>query len=401
MYYRIKALVVKEILAVWRDKKSRIALVAPPLMQLLILAHAATLEVKHITIGYVNQDSGWYSQELIQRLRGSPYFKNVHEYESEKETASALNSQQIILSLKFSPEFSEKIGADESGVIQLILDGRKTNASQIVNGYVNRIVEDFNREIIEKKGRIITTSPVGASLKQGQKNKTLHPTQKQFVEPLPFQGQIIPEFRSWFNSNLDYIYYNVPCLMAILSMVLSLAVTSLSVAREREMGTFDQLLVSPLYSWQILVGKTLPALIIAIGESSLIMVVGVILFKIPFRGSFFLLYFSMIFFILAILGVGLFISSLAKTQQQANLGSFVFMTPTMLLSGFATPVENMPEWLQHVSHCFPITHFFIIIKGVFLKDIGFTQVLQHIWPMMLISVFTLSIAGWMFGRRME
>jgi len=369
-WQRIKTLTIKEILAVWRDKKSRIALIAPPLIQLIIISHAATLDVSNISLGIHNQDTGWYSHELIQRIKGSPYFKHVHEFRSTSEVREAINLQKVSASLQFQSDFSRLIARDQMAPLQIILDGRKSNASQIIAGYLNDIIQNFNDDILEAQGE--------------EKGKPL-----------------LIEAQAFFNPNLDYIYYNVPCLVAILSMLLALTVTAMSVARERENGTFDQLLVSPLQPWEILIGKMVPAMIISIGESTLLMIVALNLFKVPFTGSFILLYSSMIVFLLAMVGVGLFISSLSSTQQQSILGSFVFITPTMLLSGYATPVENMPTWLQPVTNLFPITHFFIIIKGIFLKNMHALDVARHTWPMIIIAFFTLPLAGWMFRKRME
>lgn len=371
MFQQIKALVIKEILAILKDKKSRIALIAPPLFQLLILSHAATLEVQNISIGIYNQDHGWYSHEIINRLEGSPYFKSLHLYKTNDEVRHGIDTQKILLSLQFPQDFSKKIGSDQTAPVQLLLDGRKTNATQIVAGYISQIIQDFNQEILETRQGI----------------------EKDQVPSL--------EFRAWFNPNLDYILYNIPCLVAILSMVLSLAVTSLSVAREREMGTFDQLLVSPLASWQILIGKMLPALIISVVESSAIMFLAIWLFEIPFNGSFLLFYISMVTFIFSILGVGLFISSLSSTQQQASLASFTFTTPTIILSGYAAPIENIPDWLQWLSYCFPLTHYIIISKGVFLKSMDLNQLILHIIPMFLVGILTMAIAGWMFTKKQQ
>lgn len=366
----IKALIIKEILAVWRDKKSRFMLVAPPLVQLIILSHAATLDVSNISLGVHNQDEGWYSHEFVQRIKGSPYFSNVYEFGNSKEVTHAIDTQKVLVSLQFQQNFSRLVNGGQTAQMQVILDGRKSNAAQIVTGYLNLILQDFNRDILIHQG-------------------------VQFPEPIDL------EFRAFFNSNLDYVIYTVPCLVGILSMLLALNVTAMSVSRERENGTFDQLLVSPLQPWQILIGKMLPAMIIGIGESTLLMIFALNLFSVPFTGSLFLLYFSMIVFLLSIVGVGLFISSISHTQQQSILGAFVFMTPTMLLSGYATPIENMPHWLQPFTNFLPITHFLIIIKGIFLKNMPAGEVLMHTWPMALTAVFTLSLAGWMFTRRLE
>jgi len=370
MWKAIQALVIKEILIILRDKKSRITLIAPPLMQLFIFAHAATLEVRNIAIGIYNEDLGWYGHEIVERISGSHYFRDVYQFKTIAQVKSAIDTQKVIVAVRIPQDFSRQIAMGNSGSIQTILDGRKTNASQIVAGYLTEIFQTFDNDIIK-----IETGDSGLS------SDTI--------------------FRSWFNVNLDYILYTVPCLVGILSMVLAINLTALSVAREREIGTFDQLLVSPLQPWQILIGKTLPSLLIGVTESICIMFIALFSFGIPFEGSLLIFLFSLIIFVASVIGVGLFISSISKTQQQASLGAFVFMVPAMLLSGYATPIENMPTWLQPVSQILPNTHIIIIIKGVFLKAMPASEVLQHTWPMLLIGLFTLTVAGWMFTRRLE
>ena len=370
IWFPIKALIIKEILAVWRDKKSRITLIVPPLIQLVILTQAATLDVNNISIALYNQDSGWYSHELTQRIKGSPYFKHVYETKDPHKIREVIDEQKAIVALQMQSNFSRLVAKGESAPVQVILDGRKSNASQIVLGYLNLIFQSYNVDILKLQG-----------------------------VDVPEKIQV--DYRAFFNPNIEYIYYTVPSLVAILSMILALTVTAMSVSRERENGTFDQLLVSPFQPWQILIGKMVPAMIISVGESTLLMIAVLLFFNVPFKGSIFLLYLSMVIFLFSIVGVGLFISALSKTQQQSILGTFVFMTPTMLLSGFATPIENMPSWLQPWTNLIPIKHFFVIIRGIFLKDMTTLEVLKHSWPMALIALFTLSVAGWMFKRRLE
>ncbi|MBN9287380.1 MAG: hypothetical protein BGO43_15920 [Gammaproteobacteria bacterium 39-13] len=369
-WVRLKAIVIKELLAILRDKKARLILVIPPLLQLILFANAATLEVRNISIVYCNQDGGWYSHELIQRIKGSPYFSHVYEVKQSKDLKAAIDEQKAIVGLEIQSDFSRILGQGGMPKIQIILDGRKTNSSQIVQGYVARIIQNFNNDILA-------------------------------LQNINHVQSVTVDFRSWFNPNLDYVWYTVPHLVGILSMVIGLIVTALSVAREREMGTFDQLLVSPLEIREILAGKMIPAMFIGISESTLIMILAMSIYKIPFQGSFLLFYLSLIVFVISIIGIGLFISSLSQTQQQATLGTFVFIMPTILLSGFATPIENMPTWLQPFTWVIPLSHLFVIIKGLFLKNMGAMEVLWNIWPMIIIALFTLTIAGWMFKRRLE
>jgi ABC-2 type transport system permease protein len=370
MWKKIQTLITKEAITVWRDKKSRLAILIPPIVQLLILVQAATLEVKNVTVAIYNQDNGWYSHELIERIHGSSYFKKILLIEDISALEHMVDTQQVLAAITIQQDFSRLLAAGQNAEIQFILDGRKANASQIVQGYLSEIIVNFNADII---------------------------TLQNALFPLP----INEDFRAWFNPNLIYIYYNAPCLIAILSMVIALTITALSVAREREMGTFDQLLVSPLEPWQMLVGKIVPGLLISIAESTVMMGIIIWLYGVPFNGSLILFYMGLLAFVLSIVGVGLFISSLVKTQQQAILGIFIFMVPTITLSGYATPVENMPIWLQPISWILPATHFFIIVKGVFLKDMSAMAVFMHTLPMLGIALVNLTAAVWMFKRRLE
>jgi ABC-2 type transport system permease protein len=366
---RIGALIVKELLAVLRDKRSRIVLVGPPLIQLLVFSFAATLEVKNVSLALLNQDNGAAAWELVQRLQASPTFTRVRHLRGAEEIAPALDAKQALLAVRIPPDFSRRLARGRPTEIQVILDGRRSNAAHIVQGYVARIVETFTRDLAARRG-------------------------------VPLASSVLLT-RHWFNPNLNFIWYTVPSLVGILTMVIGLVVTALSVARERELGTFDQLLVSPLTPTEILIGKTVPALIIGAAEGSIILFAGILLFGVPMTGSIALLYAAMVVFLAAVIGVGLFISSLSMTQQQALLGAFVFMVPAVLLSGFASPIENMPDWLQPVTWFNPLRHFLVIVQGVFLKSMPADIVFSSTWPMAVIALFTLIGAGTLFRRRLE
>lgn len=368
MWHRILTLIYKEILAVWRDKKSRMVLVIPPITQLFIFAFAATLDVRNVPVGILNLDNGEKAFELVQRFHGSPFFSKIIYLESVEEITPFIENMTGLMVVSINAQFSRNLNADKPAEIQLIMDGRRSNTSQIVAGYVSGIIDTFNNDfaananIYQENIRLIT--------------------------------------RFWFNPNLIYYWYNVPCLSGILTMLVGLVVTALSIARERELGTFDQLMVSPLLPIEILIGKTIPAIIIGMIEGTVIILVGVFIFDIPFRGSIFVLYLSMFIFICSIVGIGLFISSIAQTQQQALLGTFVFMSPSIMLSGFATPIENMPTWLQPVTYLIPLRYYLVIAKGVFLKAMPLSIVLAEIWPMIVIAAFTLTTSVLFFRRRL-
>lgn len=369
MWNRIFTLIWKELLTVLRDRKTRIMIFIPPLIQLFIFTFAATLDVINVPIGILNQDFGAQSIEIIERLHGSPAFKQMVFLKGVEEIGPFIDNQEGLMVISFTENFSQLLTSHKPADIQLILDGRRSNSAQIVSGYVNSIVERYNEDY-------------SASARVPQQNTKLFP-------------------RNWFNPNLIYFWYNIPSLVSTLSMVTCLIVTILSVARERELGTFDQLLVSPLLPFEILVGKIIPGIIVGMLESSMLMAVGVFILGVPFTGSLPLFYMTLLIFVTAISGVGLFISSISSTQQQALLGAFVFMMPSVLLSGFATPVENMPTWLQPITNAIPLKYMMVISKGIFLKAMPASIVFENIWPMVIIGFFTICGAGWFFRRRIS
>ncbi len=367
MFNRILSLIYKEFLAIWRDKKSRTVLIVPPILQLFIFSFAATLDVRNVPIGILNRDNGAVAFELVQRFHGSPFFEKIVYLHAVEEIAPFIDNIKGVMVLSIDEQFSRKLEAKQPADIQLILDGRKSNTAQIVAGYASQIIEQFNHDFA-----------VDARIPQQN-------------------TQLMPRF--WFNPNLLYYWYNIPCLSGILTMLVGVLLTALSVARERELGTFDQLLVSPVTPFEIMIGKTIPAICIGMIEGSIIVAVGVYIFQVPFTGSLLLLYLSMFVFLISIIGIGLFISTLSNTQQQAVLGSFLFMSPSVILSGFATPIENMPEWLQPATILIPLKYYLIIAKGIFLKAIPADVVFSNIWPMAVIGAFTLTGATLFFRKR--
>lgn len=363
---RVRALVVKELLAVLRDRKSRTVLILPPLLQLTIFAFAATLEVKNIALAVLDQDGGKAAVELSQRFAGSPSFSRVFALRARQEVAPALEDEKAMAVLVIAQGFSRDVAAGRPAEAQLLLDGRRSNSAQIVQGYAQSIVEQYNRDLAERYG---LPGPPATLLA-----------------------------RNWFNPNLDYLWFTVPNLIGLLTMVVGLIVTALSVARERELGTFDQLLVSPLSPREILAGKTIPAMILGIVESVLIVLAAIVVFRIPCVGSLLVLGLAMVLFLFSVVGFGLFISSLCNTQQQAILGTFTFMMPATMLSGFATPIETMPAFLQVVSLANPLRHFLVAVRGIMLKGMPGLMVLDTLWPLALIAAATLALAGWLFRR---
>lgn len=366
---RLIALILKELLAVLRDPKGRAILIGPPIVQLVVFSYAATLEVRNVDVMLLDRDSGHWSEELVARIEGSPRFRHIMLTDSPQAAREAIDRQQVTAAITIGPDFSRAIEAGEPADLQVLLDGRRSNAAQIVSGYIAQIVSALSAE-----------TPAGA-----RKVATM-------IETVP---------RYWFNPNLTYQWFMVPNLIANIALLIGLIVTALSVARERELGTFDQLMVCPLRTHEIVIGKLTPPILIGLFHMTVYILAAVFIFAVPLRGSLVLLYASSLFYLASIAGIGLFISALSMTQQQAILGAFLFLVPATLLSGFATPIENMPDWLQPITVVNPLRYFLVIVKGIFLKDIPLSEVLRQTLPLLAIAAVTLGAASWLFRRRLE
>ncbi len=367
MLSRILTLVIKELEVLLQDRQSRFILIVPVFLQLALFPFAATLEVKNNTLAVYNEDNGRESTELIQRFSRAEAFTRLLHLYSEAEVRRTVDNQQALLVLRFPPDFSRDVASGRSPKIQAILDGRRSNSGQIALGYVQQIVTDYTTDRLELQ---------------------------QMVAPS------VLNTRYWFNPNLEYYWHILPCLIAIITSINALIVTALSVAREREHGTLDQLLVSPLTPGMIMVGKIIPAVLVAVVQGTIVLLGAILLYRIPFQGSFLPLYGSMVCYSLALAGFGLLISSVCATQQQAFLGVFSFLMPAILLSGYATPVDNMPVWLRYLDWVNPMRHFIVIVKGLFLKDFSHVALLHSLYPLLIIATGTLGAANWLLRKRL-
>jgi len=366
--WQLLALVRKEFLALLRDPRSRMVLIGPPIIQLLVFSYAATFDLNDVPVAVYNQDRGALSRQLLARIEGSPAFRIVQQVESEQQLRTLIDRREVMLVLAMGQDFSREIEHGRSGDLQALLDGRNSNSALIALGYLRNILIDFN-----------------AAEQQGAGG-----------QPLP----ALLKVRAWYNENLASRWFIVPGIVGLLLLVVTLVVTALSIAREREAGTFDQLLVTPLSPTQILLGKTIPGIIIGLVEASFIIAVAVLWFEIPLRGSLGALYLGIFLFLLSAVGVGLMISAISLTQQQALLGAFLFLVPAVILSGFATPIANMPEVVQWISYLDPLRYFLVVVRSVFLEGADASLLLHEYWPMALIGVLSQVAAGWLARHRM-
>ena len=365
---RLAALALKELKVVLLDRRARTTLVISPIVQLLLFGFATTLEVKSIAIGLVDRDGGRAAQEIVAALDGSPNVRELRVYASEQALGDGLARREVIAGLILPQRLSADVAAGRGGEVLAVLDGRRSNAAQIVGGYLGQIVARTGTEL---------------------RPRLRGPPQPQ------------TNTRNRYNPNLDYLWFTMPAMVAVITAVLVLSVSAQSVAREREFGTFDELMILPLTPLEILVGKVAPAFVVGVTNCLFYVAAIPLLYGVPFTGSLPLLLVAIVVYSMSLVGLGLMISTLAGNQQQAFLGMFFVTVPLILLSGYAAPVDNMPAWLQPVVAVNPTYHMIVISNGIFLKDLPADLVLKHLLPMIAAAAATFTLAWALFRARSE
>lgn len=368
MISRLLALIVKELLAIVGDTRSRVVILVPPVVQTLVFGFAATYDLANVPYAIYDEDNGPVAREFLAGFAGSPTFRPEAAIDSQEQLASMIDSRQVLLVIRIPDGFSADVLSGRTGRVQIIVDGRNSNTAMLALSYADSIIATFDAEWRATRG------------------------------PRAPSSMLVT--RSWFNPNLRTQWFFVPGIVGLLSLVVTTMVTSLSVAREREMGTFDQLLVAPYRPFEIIVGKVVPGLLIGLLEATIVLVIAVVLFRVPFRGDLLTLYVGTGCFLLSAVGVGLAISSMAVTMQQGLLGAFMFLVPAVILSGFMTPIANMPDVVQALTLLNPLRYFVVILRGVFLEGASLSMLADQLWPLLLIGGASLAAATWLLRRRM-
>lgn len=374
-FCRFFALVIKEFYAVWRDPKSRSLLFLPPILQLFLFSHAATLDIDNISLAVLNEDNTPIVREFLNRISSSKYFEKIIYVKNLEELKDTLDTERARGALYIKNDFTRKYKRNGAADMEVILDGRHTNGSQIIGNYLGEIALEFAPDSnVMQNGGVVN-----------QKS-----------------GAINIAARNWYNPNLYYHWFIIASLAGILPMSMVILLSALSLARDKESGTFDELLVSPLKPYEIVFGKLIIPLFFGFIDGIIILIAAKFVFHIPFYGNVFLYFFALFWFLASVSGVGLFVSSLVKTQQQAILGVFVFMFPCLILSGYSAPVENItPQFLQNLTLINPLRFFLVISKGIMLKNINFCIVMLNLIPIIFITFFTLFFANYSFKNKLE
>ena len=366
---RILALTRKELLSVLKDPRTRMSLLVPPLMQALIFGYAATYDLNHVPYAVLDQDRSAASHQLLAGLDGSGIFERIADLHRVGDLATYIDDRRALLVVQIEPDFERHLLSGTSADVQVIADGRNSNTAGTAMGYVNSIVEQFNTDWRSTHG--LAAAPLG----------------------------IIS--RAWYNPNLETRWNMIPGLIGTLTLIQTMMLAAMSVAREREQGTFDQLLVTPFRPYEIMAGKALPAMAVGTIQATGVLLVAQLWFRIPFAGSYLTLYVGLMLFLLAAIGIGLLVSSVAATMQQALLYSMLFIIPFSLLSGMTTPLRNMPPAVQYFTAINPLRYAIDITRRVYLEGASLYLLLSDLWPLALIAALTLAAAAWMFSHRMQ
>ena len=373
MFERLKAMLIKEFIQVFRDPRMRIVLFVLPVLQTVIFGYAVNMDVKNIPTAIFDRDHSRESRELAAILASSGYFRIIRQIDSDDEARKLLDRGSVRLVLHMEHGFSEQLRRGETAPVQALLDGSDSNTAGVIMGYLARLSTDYNSRLQSAYAARLAGQP-------------------------PRFGRVELASRAWFNPNLESPPFYVPAVITNILFVITMLLSSMAIVREKEIGTIEQVIVTPIRKGEFILGKTLPFVLIGYIDVFLISAVGALVFDTPLRGSLWLLFFATTLFLMSSLGIGLLISTVSQTQQQAMMSAFFIIFPAMLLSGFAFPIENMPEPAQWLTLLNPLRYYMVIIRGIFLKGVG----LDILWPQLAalatIGVVVLLVAVGRFKK---
>jgi ABC-2 type transport system permease protein len=383
MWERIFVILRKELIQALREPRMRVLLFVPPIVQLLVFGFAVNLDVDHARIAWMDMDRTPESRSLRDRFTGSGRFDIVSAPESEEDVQRTLDRGEAQAVVRIPLGFARDTARGRATEVQILIDGTNSNTASLVASYAGEIVAEYSVDLMGRQQRVkvLTRSP-GSPVSMAT-------------------PQVTARSRVWFNPDLHSRNYFVPGVIANIIMMVTLMLTALSIVREKEIGTMEQLMVTPVRPIELMLGKTLPFALVGLMDVVLITVAALLVFHIPLRGSFLLLLFCSVLYLMTSLGAGLFLSTISQTQQQAMMGSFFFSTPAFMLSGFAFPIRNMPVAVQYLTYLNPIRYFIEIVRGIFLKGAG----VGVLWPQMaaltVYGITVLSLSAMRFQKKLD
>ncbi len=383
VWERIREIIRKELRQSLREPRMRATLFVPPLIQLLVFGYAVSLDVEHSRIAWMDQDRSQQSRELRAAFAGSGRFTVVRELENEEDTQDTLDHSEVVAVVRILPGFAADLARGREVPVQVLVDGSNSNTANIVSNQASTVIRQFAQSRQELLGR---QKMVGRAV------------DRPLRAPLP---ALKAEPRVWFNPELKSRNYFVPGVIVNIIMLVTLTLTSMAIVREKEIGTMEQLMVTPIRPMELILGKTLPFAVIGLVQLAVITTVAMLLFDVPLRGSPLLLLLASLCFLTCSLGAGLFISTISNTQQQAMMTTFFFFQPTFMLSGFSFPIRNMPEIVQWITYLNPMRYFMDIVRGIFLKGVGLDVLWPQILALGLLGMTILTASALRFHKRLD
>ena len=369
--------IIKELLQVKRDKKMLAVIFLAPMIQLIFLGYAANMDVNVIHTTVFDMDNSLTSREFVRKFEKSGYFVIDNYADNYEEVTGLLNNGETLVAIVIPGDFEKRIERRETAPLQILFEGSDGNKSSIALGYIQKVITSFS-------------------------NTILFDIRDKLGMKIDLSGSLTPEVRIWYNPEMKTRYFMLPGILALILMITTISLMSMAVVKEREIGTFEQLIVTPIKPGQLIIGKLLPFTIIGFVVLVTVMVVMTQWFGIEIRGSKLFLLFSALLFVLSNLGLGLFISTISRTQQQAMMASiFIVMMPMIYLSGFAFPIENMPGVIQYITYAIPLRYFITIIRGIVLKGIGFSSLWMETLILFLMGAVILFLSAIRFRKRIE
>jgi ABC-2 type transport system permease protein len=369
---RIRELIRKEFIQLFREKKNRPMIIIAPFLQLIIFGYVVSTDVNDVKVGVLDQAKTYESRMLTDAIDANRTFRITYFAGSSEDLEDMLLKRRLDMVVKIGPDFSERIRKGDTAAVQVLVDGSMSNIAAKAVSYLSAVINNYNQALL----------------------KEIYHREIRY-------GRIDARIRTWYNENLESRNTFVPGIVAFLIMLTSLLFTSLAIIREKESGTIEQLIVTPLTSSEMILGKTIPYITIAIGQMIMVTVFAILWFRVPFNGNFLVLFAGGCFFLISTMGIGLFISTVSSTQQQAMMTTFFFILPFLMLSGLIFPIGNMPDVIQWLTFLNPLRYFMIIIRGVFLKGVG----MEVLWPQFLglfiLGVVVFAGAVNLFRKRLD
>jgi drug efflux transport system permease protein len=377
MLKRLRHMMRKEFIQLLRDPRSRFVLFMPAIVQMIVFGYAATFELRHIPTAVLDRDSSPESRELISRFTSNPYFAVRYHAHSPQEVRSLIDASRVAIAIQIHPGFAALLRKGATAPIQVILDGSNSNTALIALGYANSIAREF--ALAYQRNRLRRIAPA----------------------LVPLVPTVALEQRPWFNSTFNSRWYFIPSLIASIVLITVMQLTAFAVVRERELGTLEQVMVTPISRSEFILGKTVPFFILGMVDMVVVASVGTWWFEVPFRGSIGVLTLGTTLFMLSALGTGLLISTTSSTQQQAMITGLFFLVPAISLSGLGTPISSMPEALQWVTYLNPLRHFIVVLRGVYLKGVGVAMLWPEMIAMAMLGVMLLGVSVFRFRKSLD